>query len=528
MHECTKRSTGPDRNGRRAPRTGRIFPCLTLGLGLVVCAAPEVAKGQATPGGEWRTDVRSFAERIVAAGLAPGLGVGVAVGDWIVFEEGFGAANLAAGRGVEGGTPFYIASTTKSLTALAAALLAERGELDLDAPFERYVPGIVLPEGVAPGSITVRHLVTLTHGLSAGGPIVVRTAFTGDFDPATLPALLRFHPPTGAAAGTFVYDNLGYNLLGMVLEGVTGLGWQDVVKREVLDPIGMRSTTARLSDLTAGSFATPHGMTPEGGFARIELQKDDRNLHAAGGHFSTAGDMARYLAVHLSGGRLEGRRVLPGSAVVATQREHVTQDRRFGPFARHAWGMGWDVGTFEGELILHRFGSFPGYRSHASFMPGRGVGVAVLTNGDGVASPATDLLATYIYDRLNGRDDVEAVYAQRLTELEAQRDAALGAMETERATRAARLRPLVRELETFGGAYENDAMGRIEFRSVARGLEYRFGLVRGRAEVFDADRNALRIEVGGSGRVVEFRFGPPGELAWALLLQGVEFTRVDG
>jgi CubicO group peptidase (beta-lactamase class C family) len=489
--------------------------------------APGHLQGQAMPGGEWRTDVRAFAERLVGSGLAPGFGLGVAVGDWVVFEEGFGAADLAAGRGVDVGTPFYIASTTKSLTALAAVLLAERGELDLGAPFERYVPGVVLHEGVPPGSISVRHLVTLTHGLSGSGPIVVRTAFTGDFDPATLPALLHYHADTGTR-GTFSYDNLGFNLLGMVLEGVTGEPWQEVVAREVLEPVAMRSTTARLSELPTQALAQPHGMAPGGGFRPIELQKDDRNLHAAGGHFATAGDMARYLAVHLSGGWLEGRAVLPAGAVTLTHREQVPQDRRFGPFVRHAWGMGWDIGTFEGEPFVHRFGSFAGYRSHVSFMPERGVGVVVLTNGDGVASPATDLLATYIYDRLNGRADLEAIYAQRLAELEAQRDGALQAMAADRANRATRLRPLGRALEAFAGAYESEALGRIEFREVAEGLEFRFGVARGRVEVFDAERSALRIEVGGSGMVVEFRFGPGGEPAQAVVLQGVEFTRVEG
>jgi CubicO group peptidase (beta-lactamase class C family) len=526
MDRAVENRTRPAGWGQRGGWAPRLAPCMALGLSLVMGAAPGGVHGQAVPGGEWRTDVRDFAERIVAAGLAPGLGVAVAAGDWVVFDEGFGGADLAAGRGVGAGTAFYIASTTKSLTALAVALLAERGELDLDVPMERHVPGVVLPEGVPPGSISVRHLVTLTHGLSGSGPIVVRTAFTGDFDPATLPSLLRFHPPTGTL-GTFNYDNLGYNLLGMVLEGATGHAWQDVVAREVLEPIGMRRTTARLSELSPAALARPHGMTPGGEFGPIELQKEDGNLHAAGGHFATAGDMARYLAVHLSGGLLAGRRVLPEGAVEATQHEHVPQDRRFGPFVRHAWGLGWDIGTFDGEPLIHRFGSFPGYRSHVSFMPERGVGVAVLANGDGVASPATDLLATYIYDRLAGREDLEAVYAQRLSELAAQRDAALQAMAAERVTRADRLRPLSRAFEDFAGVYENEALGRIVFRPLAQGLEFRFGVARGRVEVFDAERNALRIEIGGSGMVVEFRFGPASLPARSLMLQGAEFARVD-
>ncbi len=500
---------------------------ICLGAAVTGGTTPSTLRAQATIGGEWRDDVRAFAQQIIEAGLAPGLGVGVAVGDWVVFEEGFGHADLSAGRGVGTGTPFYIASTSKSLTALAAALLVERGELDLDAPIERYIPAVRLPEGVAPGSIRVRHLITLTHGLSGGGPIVIRTAFTGQFDPETLPGLLRFHPSTGSF-GEFVYDNLGFNLLGMVLENVTGLSWQDAVEREVLRPIGMRSTSAFLSTLDRSAIALPHGVDLEGGFGRIELQKDDANLHAAGGHFATAGDMARYLAVHLSGGRLEGQSVLPADAVASTQDAHVTQERRFGPFLRHGWGYGWDIGSYEGEEFIHRFGSFSGYRSHVSFMPGRNVGVAVLTNGDGMASPATDLLATYIYDRLGGVEDVERIFAERLDELRVQAEAGRRAMAEDRANRSIRLRPLRHPLEAFAGRYESEALGEIEFRVVAGGLEFHFGIARGRAEVFDADQDALRIEIGGSGMVIQFRFEPPGGPASGVVLQGVPFSRVAG
>lgn len=508
---------------------GRIIDVRWMAAGAVLAAsAPSgLVEAQAVIGGEWREDVRAYAERLVDAGLAPGFGVAVAVDDWVVMDEGFGIADLATGRRVGESTPFYIASTTKALTGLAANLLVERGELDLDAPIENHIPGLRLPEGVEPGSILVRHLVTLTHGLSGGGPIVIRTAYTGDFEKADLPPLLRYHPPTGTL-GEFSYDNLGYNLLGWVLEDVTGLRWQDAVEREVLHPIGMAHTTAFLSALDPDDVALPHTPDPTGGFERVDLGKDDRNLHAAGGHFATAGDMARLLAVELSGGTFEGRRALPAEAVLSTQEPHVAQDREFGPFHRHGWGYGWDVGTYGEDRLVHRFGSFQGYRSHVSFMPDRGVGVVVLTNGDAMASPATDLLATYIYDRMASLPELDRIYDERLDELVTQAEAGRRAILQDRTTRSARLRPLGRPLEQFAGGYESALLGRIEIREVAGGLEYRMGVTRGRAEVFDADQDLIRIVLGGSGVVAGFRFSADGTPAEALIVQGTEFARVGG
>ena len=139
--------------------------------------------------------------------------------------------------------------------------------------------------------------------------MTLRTAYRGEFTREQLLDLLRFHAPTGKY-GTFDYNNLGYNLLGMVLESIYHEPWKDVVRRLVLEPIGMTSTSAYLSRIRPDRVAVPHEATPTG-CAPLPIGKDDANLHAAGGHFASARDLARYLAVHITGGVVEGRRVLP-------------------------------------------------------------------------------------------------------------------------------------------------------------------------------------------------------------------------
>lgn len=518
--------------GRDGPPAGLVVG-LGLGVGLAAgLASPTSALAQATIGGEWREDVDAFARRVVEAELTPGMAVAVAVDDWVTWTAGFGTADMDAGRAVTPHTPFYIASTTKSLTATAAVLAAARGELELEAPMVRYLPDARLPEGVDGERITVRDLLALTHGLSGGGPVVLRTAYTGEFTRDRLLELLRHHAPTGEH-GTFDYNNLGYNLLGLVLESAlgeadpSGQRWKEVVRREVLDPIGMADTRAYVSAYDPDRLALPHDVTPEG-FARIPLAKADANLHAAGGHFATAGDLARYLAVHQSGGFLEGERVLPGEPLALTHELHTTQDRDFGPYHRHGWGYGWDLGTYGADTLIHRFGGFAGYRSHMSFMPAHGVGVVVLVNGGGPASAASDLVATYIYDRLLGKADLETRYAARLDSLAergAERRAGLADHLRER---AARMAPLSHPLEDYAGTYENPLLGRMVWRVVAGGLEMRQGVVESRAEVYDAASDQLRVEVAGSGTVAEFAFPEDGGPARSLTLLGIdlEFRRV--
>lgn len=502
-------------------REAALGAVLALSLG-----APAPALAQALIGGDWRSDVASFARRVVDAGLTPGAGVAVAVGDWVAWAEGFGVADLDTDRRVTGDTPFYIASSTKSLTATAAMLAAHRGELDLDAPMARYLPGARLPEGMEPGSITVRDLVGLTHGLSGNGPIVLRTAFTGEFTRAQLLELLRYHEPTGDH-GTFDYNNLGYNLLGMVLEAVYEESWKEVVHRLVLEPLGMTSTSAYRSRLDPDRLAMPHRFGPQG-FTTTRLAKDDANLHAAGGHFASARDLARYLAAHQSGGLLAGERMLPGEALAATHRMHAPQDREFGPFHRFGWGYGWDLGTYDADTLIHRFGGFSGYRSHMSFMVEHRIGVVVLVNGGGIASPAADLLATYIYDRLLGKPGLEVRYSARLDTLLSQAEEARRRIAEHLEERAARMAPLRHPLEDFAGTYESPILGRMVWRVVAGGLEVRAGLMQSRAEVYDAASDRLRIEFAGSGQVATFEFPEAGGPARSVSVAGVRFELIGG
>lgn len=492
-------------------------------LALTLALVPDDAATQATLGGDWRADVSAFARQAIEAGVTPGMAVAVTVGDWVAYAEGFGVADPGTGRPVTGDTPFYIASSTKSLTATAAALAAAAGDLDLSAPMVRYLPGARLAEGVPRERITVHDLAALTHGLDGDGPVVLRTAYTGEFTREQLLDLLRLHAPTGEH-GSFDYNNLGYNLLGMVLEAVYDEPWKDVVHRLVLEPIGMTSTSAWLSRIPPDRIALPHATDP-GGWAPMALGKDDANLHAAGGHFASARDLARYLAAHITGGVVEGERVLPAEPLLLTHRQQVAQDRRFGPIQRHGWGYGWDLGTLEGDTLVHRFGGFGGYRSHMSFMPAHDVGVVVLVNGEGPASAAADLAAIYAYGRLLGRPDIDERMAGHLETLASEVEASRRRLAEHLAERRERLAPLPHPLDAYAGVYESPLLGRMEWRVVAGGLEVGMGVVRSRAEVYDAARNQLRIEVGGSGEVASFVFPQGGGPATAVRLAGVEFTR---
>jgi CubicO group peptidase (beta-lactamase class C family) len=495
-------------------------------LFVMICIIPIRIDGQAILGGDWRADVSSFCQKLIKEDLIPGMGVAVAQNDWVVYSQGFGKADSEAGLPVTETTRFYIASTTKSLTALAVALAAHNGDIDLDKTMTHYLPEAKLPIGTSPKDITIRDLLTLTHGLSGNGPVVFRTAYSGDFTRSQLLELLTFHETTGEK-GTFDYNNLGYNLLGMILESRFGASWKDVVQDKVLAPLKMINTTAYRSRIESNEIAYPHQYT-QNGWHRVYLAKFDENCHAAGGHFASARDLARYVAAHLSGGIVEGKRIFPKEPVMETHRKHVDQNRDFGPFHRFGWGFGWDLGTYGKETIIHRFGSFTGYRSHVSFMPDRGLGVIVLVNGSGPASSrAADMAATYIYDRLLNKKEFESSYDNQLEVIKRQISEFRNKYSEHLSERKARLKPMPHPLEAYAGIFENAKLGRMQWRVLANGLEVKMGVMYSRAEVYNSEKNQLRVEMRGRGETVEFEFHEASDKAQILRYQGEEFHRIQ-
>ncbi len=501
-----------------------------LAILLIGFLAYQPVYAQAVLGGDWRADVDAFADKLVEMGAAPGIGLAVVQDDWVLHARGFGVADTDAGRQVDTETAFYIASSTKAITATAVVALADRGLIDLHAPITEYVAELRFRPPFDADSVTVHDLLTMTHGIEQElGPVVFRTAFTGDFTRAQLIDALREYGPSSTGR-RFAYGNLGYNLLGMVLESTGSGSWKEVVRQEVLDPFGMDQTTAYVSRIPAEHLAQPHGFLPDG-FERIPLRKADANMHAAGGHFATARDLARFVAVHLSGRAAGGQGTVPSwSALQAMQRQHVEQDRQFLSLHRFGWGYGWDLGTYESETVVHRFGGFPGHHSHMSFMPRHGIGVVVLLNGGGPTALAADLLATYVYDRLLGKAGLEDTYAARMDSMHARLSEARRGLAAHLAERKARLGPLSHPLEHYAGVYENPRFGRMEWRVVANGLEVRMGVARSRAEVFDASQDILRAELTG-GSVLDFEFPPDGGPASSIIYRtgpdkGEEFLRI--
>jgi hypothetical protein len=206
-------------------------------------------------------------------------------------------------------------------------------------------------------------------------------------------------------------------------------------------------------------------------------------------------------------------------------RQTREQSKRFGPFDREGWAAGWDIGSYQGERMVSRFGSYSSTRSHLSMLPARRTGVVAQATGP-AASSATDIIAALVYDLEAGRANARAEATQRLNERIARIPQMVREMAEHEAVRRSRQSPLERPLRDFAGSYFNERFGTLVFYEKSGVLRYRWGVLDGPSEVYDAGRNQLRIEVAGDGRIAAFAFDRGHPAAQSLELGNVRFERV--
>lgn len=295
---------------------------------------------------------------------APGLAYAVVAGDETVTGAR-GEVLRGSGRPVTAGTPFLIGSVSKSFTALAVMQLVEAGKVALDAPVSRYLD--VFADGPA-GAVTIRQLLSHTSGYSTrqGNDTRVDRAQAGD-DLQRQVARIADWTPAHAPEERWQYSNANYQILGAVIEAVTGQDYAGYVEANILAPIGMAASFvaggARHEEMAVGHQPWFGSKRPLGGAYA------SRANAPAGGVVSTASDLALYLAMMMNG----RDDVLSAAGKAAMLRSAGA--------ASPYYGLGWSLDV-EGGAAYHT-GLTPGVETLAALSPEDGRGVVVLVNANG-------------------------------------------------------------------------------------------------------------------------------------------------
>ena len=463
----------------------------------------------------------SVMNALMALDMSPGAGIVVVRDTQIVYMKGFGYADVAAKKPFTPETGFYIASTTKSFTGLAAALLDRKGTFKLDAPLRQYLPALKLKAPLAVDSITIRSLLTHTHGISNNGGVVIRLAYSGEYkDNAELLKFLEEHEAakTGRA---YSYGNIGYNVAALAMDAATKKSWKDVLESELFKPLGMKRTGAYVSKFPRNDLATPYQLTLDGWKPR-PYGKTDANMQSAGGLISTLRDMGTWLEAHINNGRIDGKQVLPASVFAEAHSNLAPMQARSRNGMQIGYGLGWNINVISGDTVLLHGGGFPGFATFMSFVPSRRIGVAVFANNDMLGNALVDIAMVMVYQVLTDGAIKSPAPMEAVPSLVAREREGMNA---DMKRRAERPQNLPFPLDAYTGTYENPAMGKLRLTAVNGKLEANLGAAWSAIEVYDNTRNLLRIALFGGGQVVNVEM-KDGKAA-ALSFSGAEFRRVN-
>lgn len=323
----------------------------------------------------------------------PGIAYGVIHRGELVHTGGVGTLHAGRDERPDADSVFRIASMTKSFTAATILSLRDEGVLRLDERVAAYAPELADWRGPTADSpeLTLRHLMTMSGGLPEDDAWADRHLAD---DPATMDALFAAGGSFAHAPGTaFEYANLGWAMLGRVVEHATGSRVQDLVRERLLGPLGMTCTGWTVDELPAGvRIATGWRWLDDEGFVAEPEPLGDGGLAPMGGLWSTVRDIARWVAFQLDA---HPARADPDDGPVsrATRREQQTTARSDelrtvtprpgGPdrVIANGYAMGLFVRMDQriGTHVGHS-GGLPGFGSHMRWIPDRDFGLVALGN----------------------------------------------------------------------------------------------------------------------------------------------------
>ena len=315
---------------------------------------------------------------LIAKHEVPGAQVAV-LANGEVTDEAAGVLSLHTRIETTTDSVFQIGSITKIWTATLAQQMVNSGVLDLNRPIRSYLPEFALGDPAATESITARHLLTHTSGID--GNLFTGTGVSADAIArfvATLPTADQLFPP----GELFSYCNTGYAVLGRLIEVLHGKPFHDVLRSELVTPLGLRTVATNAYEAILHRAAVGHELV-DGALTPVKTWALAYSNAPAGSQLAmSARDLLAFARLHLT------------DEFAGMREPRVTSLPDFGADLE-GWGLGW---MLHGNGVVGHTGTTMGQKAFLRVVPSAGVAVAVLTNSHGGPGLAHEVFSHALRD----------------------------------------------------------------------------------------------------------------------------------
>lgn len=334
----------------------------------------------------------------------PGLSIAIVEGSKTIYARGFGFRELSTGLPATPRTLYGIGSVTKSFTAMAIMQLAEKGKINLDDPVEKYIPVKLRPFG---GTVSIHHLLTHSSGVPAlayaeafiRGVLGLDRYWLPVSSPKDIIAFMRDAEKWAVSrpGENFFYLNEGYVLLGYIITKLSGLSYEEYIKKRILEPLEMSRTFFSKFDIENDEDrATPYIVDRE---EKHIPSTFPFGITSDGGLISNVIDLSNYIKIHIDRGKFEGTRIVNSEMFELMEKSHINLPYQV--FGGESYGYGWMITpNFHGYRLVGHGGQIV-YRAYVAYMPEKKVGVALLANAKGYL---LSHIGTYALSQLLGVD----------------------------------------------------------------------------------------------------------------------------
>ncbi|MBU0719385.1 MAG: beta-lactamase family protein [Planctomycetes bacterium] len=347
-----------------APRYKVSESVLALGLALAMGVGPAVRAEPPALLGERIARIADLLPIEMAKQDIPGMSVAVVMEDRLVWSQGFGFADVENRVPATRETVYRIGAVSKMVTAVGILQLIQAGKLNLHASVRDYVPE--LPD---PGAtITIRHLLAHMSGVrhyKSESEVFNRQHFDKLVD--TL-AVFKDDPLVVKPGEQFLYSSFAYNLLGLVIERISGETYESYIKKQIFEPLQMKAST--VDDLRTiiphrarGYTRAADGRLRNSAFVDLSIRQPGDGL------LSTAEDLARFAMAFHTG------RLLDPSIVQVMTTEHKTSGGQ-----ASGYGLGCFVRELDGRKIIGHAGVVPQAAAFLLIVPEERVAIVVIAN----------------------------------------------------------------------------------------------------------------------------------------------------
>lgn len=331
--------------------------------------------------------------------FVPGLSVGVVYNKEAIYTKGFGVKNVETKEPVDEKSLFHMASVSKTFVATGIMQLAEQDKVNLDEYLIEYLPYFKLKDDRYK-KVTIRQLLSHISGMPD------EDDYEWDkpqYDEEALESYVRSineRELMWEPGEKFAYSNIAYEILGNVIEKVSGMSFEKYMKENILNVVQMRESNFFKPSVSKDLLTSPHILDIKNGYGATvsEVFPYNRSHGPSSTLCSNVVEMCNYAIANMSEGRFEGDKILEANSYSELWKKYASTD--WGGYTSEI-GLAWFLGEYKGNKVRSHSGMDTGFRSNLIILPEKGISVVVMINSDYIG---TKILCTSILDILLGEE----------------------------------------------------------------------------------------------------------------------------